>query len=145
MIFTSHSIDETESLAQKLADEIQLGSVVMLIGDLGTGKTTFAQGFARAIGVSERVGSPTFKLVSEYEGRAYWLYHIDAYRLEGANDFLNIGGEEYLKPEKGVTLIEWANIIGEIFDEDTISLKFSRMKENSSSRKIEIKGIKLDV
>jgi len=50
-----------------------------------------------------------------------------------------------LKPEKGVTLIEWANIIGEIFDEDTISLKFSRMKENSSSRKIEIKGIKLDV
>lgn len=145
MIFTSHSIDETESLAQKLADEIQLGSVVMLIGDLGTGKTTFAQGFARAIGVSERVGSPTFKLVSEYEGRAYWLYHIDAYRLEGANDFLNIGGEEYLKPEKGVTLIEWANIIGEIFDEDTISIKFSRMKENSSSRKIEIKGIKLDV
>tara|TARA_B100001093_G_scaffold80397_1_gene71794 strand:+ start:1840 stop:2277 length:438 start_codon:yes stop_codon:yes gene_type:complete len=145
VIFTSHSIDETESLAQKLADEIQLGSVVMLIGDLGTGKTTFAQGFARAIGVSERVGSPTFKLVSEYEGRAYWLYHIDAYRLEGANDFLNIGGEEYLKPEKGVTLIEWANIIGEIFDEDTISIKFSRMKENSSSRKIEIKGIKLDV
>jgi tRNA threonylcarbamoyladenosine biosynthesis protein TsaE len=145
VIFTSHSIDDTESLAQKLADEIQLGSVVRLIGDLGTGKTTFAQGFARAIGVSERVGSPTFKLVSEYKGRAYWLYHIDAYRLEGANDFLNIGGEEYLKPEKGVTLIEWANIIGEIFDEDTISLKFSRMKENSSSRKIEIKGIKLDV
>ena len=145
MIFTSHSIDDTESLAQKLADEIQLGSVVTLIGDLGTGKTTFAQGFARAIGVSERVGSPTFKLVSEYKGRSYWLYHIDAYRLEGANDFLNIGGEEYLKPEKGVTLIEWANIIGEIFDEDTISLKFSRMKENSSSRKIEIKGIKLDV
>ena len=145
MIFTSHSIDDTESLAQKLADEIQLGSVVTLIGDLGTGKTTFAQGFARAIGVSERVGSPTFKLVSEYKGRAYCLYHIDAYRLEGANDFLNIGGEEYLKPEKGVTLIEWANIIGEIFDEDTISLKFSRMKENSSSRKIEIKGIKLDV
>ena len=145
MIFTSHSIDDTESLAQKLADEIQLGSVVTLIGDLGTGKTTFAQGFARAMGVSERVGSPTFKLVSEYKGRSYWLYHIDAYRLEGANDFLNIGGEEYLKPEKGVTLIEWANIIGEIFDEDTISLKFSRMKENSSSRKIEIKGIKLDV
>ena len=145
MIFTSHSIDDTESLAQKLADEIQLGSVVTLIGDLGTGKTTFAQGFARAIGVSERVGSPTFKLVSEYKGRAYCLYHIDAYRLEGANDFLNIGGEEYLKPEKGVTLIEWANIIGEIFDEDTISLKFSRMNENSSSRKIEIKGIKLNV
>ena len=145
MIFISHSLMDTESLAQKLAEEIKLGSVVTLIGNLGTGKTTFAQGFARAIGIIERVGSPTFKLVSEYQGKAYWLYHIDAYRLKGANDFLNIGGEEYLRPEKGVTLIEWADIIGDIFDENIISLKFSRIKGNTNSREIEIKGITLHV
>ena len=145
MIFTSNSIGDTESLAKKLAEEIKQGSVVTLTGNLGTGKTTFTQGFARAIGISERVGSPTFKLVSEYQGRSYWLYHIDAYRLEGANDFLNIGGEEYLRPEKGVTLIEWADIIGDIFDENIISLKFSRIKGNTNSREIEIKGIELHV
>ena len=89
----------------------------MLYGKAGTGKTTFVQGLAMAIGIKERVGSPTFKLVSEYEGKDYVLYHIDAYRLEGVNDFLNIGGEEYLKPRKGITLIEWADIIEEIFDD----------------------------
>ena len=117
----------------------------MLIGNLGTGKTTFVQGLASAIGIKERVGSPTFKLVSEYKVKDYFLYHIDAYRLEGINDFLNIGGEEYLKPRKGFTLIEWADIIEEIFDDSTIRIKFSRIKDNPSSRKIEIEGINIDV
>jgi tRNA threonylcarbamoyladenosine biosynthesis protein TsaE len=117
----------------------------MLIGNLGTGKTTFVQGLAMAIGIKERVGSPTFKLVSEYEGKDYFLYHIDAYRLEGVNDFLNIGGEEYLKPTKGITLIEWADIIEEIFDDSTIRINFSRIEDNPNSRKIAIEGIDIAV
>ncbi|MDP6170438.1 MAG: tRNA (adenosine(37)-N6)-threonylcarbamoyltransferase complex ATPase subunit type 1 TsaE [Candidatus Marinimicrobia bacterium] len=145
MIFNSGSIADTQFLAQKLVEKTKVGSVVALIGNLGTGKTTFTQGFARAIGVNERVGSPTFKLVSEYKGKDHWLYHIDAYRLEGVNDFLKIGGEEYLRPEKGVTLIEWANIIGEIFDDTIISIQFSRIKGNPNSRKIEVMGIDIDV
>ena len=84
-------------------------------------------------------------MVSEYEGKDHWLYHIDAYRLEGVNDFLKIGGEEYLRPERGVTLIEWADIISEIFDDEITSIKFSRIKGNSNSRKIEIIGIDIDV
>jgi len=83
--------------------------------------------------------------VSEYKGKDHWLYHIDAYRLEGVNDFLKIGGEEYLRPEKGVTLIEWANIIGEIFDDTIISIQFSRIKGNPNFRKIEVMGIDIDV
>ena len=94
-----------------------------------------------AIGIKERVGSPTFKLVSEYEGKDYFLYHIDAYRLEGVNDFLNIGCEEYLRPKKGFTLIEWADIIEEIFDDAPIRIKLSRIENNPSLRKSEIEGI----
>ena len=145
MIFNSYSIEDTQFLAQRLAEKIMVGSVVTLLGNLGTGKTTFTQGFAKAIGVNERVGSPTFKLVSEYEGKDHWLYHIDAYRLEGVNDFLKIGCEEYLRPERGITLIEWADIISEIFDDEITSIKFSRIKGNSNSRKIEIIGIDIDV
>ena len=145
IVYNSRSVDQTQNLARKLSEIINVGSVVMLIGNLGTGKTTFVQGLASAIGIKERVGSPTFKLVSEYKGKDYFLYHIDAYRLEGINDFLNIGGEEYLKPRKGISLIEWGVIIEVIFDDSTIIIKFSRIEDNPSSRKIEIEGIDIDV
>ena len=145
MIFNSGSIADTQFLAQKLVEKTKVGSVVALIGNLGTGKTTFTQGFARAIGVNERVGSPTFKLVSEYKGKDHWLYHIDAYRLEGVNDFLKIGGEEYLRPEKGFTLIEWADLIADVLDDNIISVNLSRIKDNSNARRIDIKGIDINV
>ena len=95
MIFISNSEDETKNFAEKIAKNISVGKVIALNGDLGTGKTTFTQGFATAMGISESVGSPTFKLISEYLGEKYWLYHIDAYRLNNVNEFLNIGGEDY--------------------------------------------------
>ena len=117
----------------------------MLIGNLGTGKTTFVQGLAMAIGIKERVGSPTFKLVSEYKGKDYFLYHIDAYRLKGSNDFLNIGGEEYLNTEKGITIIEWADIISDLLDDSVIHIHFSRLKNNSDSRQINISGKQFNV
>ena len=96
MILKSKSVQDTHDISEKLLNRTNPGTVFALIGDLGTGKTTFAQGFAIALGVKSRVGSPTFKLVSEYDGRDYKLYHIDAYRLKNSNEFLNIGGEEYL-------------------------------------------------
>ncbi len=126
MLVECHSIEETHTLAHKLAHKIPVGSVVALIGNLGTGKTTFTQGFAKALGVIERVGSPTFKLVSEYDGTLYKLYHIDCYRLENPNDFLNIGGEVFLMPDDGITLIEWANIIEEILPPKIITLKYRK-------------------
>ena len=144
MIFNSQSVDDTYYLARKFAQSISKGNVVALIGDLGTGKTTFTKGLAKALGILENVGSPTFKLVSEYVGTDSVLYHIDAYRLDGSKDFLNIGGEEYLTTEDGITVIEWADIIGDILDDDVIQIKFARIQNNSEARQIEIRGIEFD-
>ena len=136
--FITKSLDETKELAAKIADEISAGAIIALIGDLGTGKTAFSQGFATAIGINEAVGSPTFKLVSEYEGTKYWLYHIDCYRLKNAQQFLNIGGEEYLTSENGITLIEWADIIEDILPRDAVITKFTRISGEPNHRKITI-------
>jgi len=145
VVFNSQSVDDTYFLARKFAQSISKGNVVALIGNLGTGKTTFTKGLAKALGILENVGSPTFKLVSEYVGTDSVLYHIDAYRLEGSKDFLNIGGEEYLTTEDGITVIEWADIIGDILDDDVIQVKFARVQNNSEARRIEIRGIQFDV
>ena len=145
MVFNSQSVDDTYYLARKFAQSISKGNVIALIGNLGTGKTTFTKGLAKALGILENVGSPTFKLVSEYVGTDSVLYHIDAYRLEGSKDFLNIGGEEYLTTEDGITVIEWADIIGDILDDDVIQVKFARIQNNSEARRIEIRGIQFDV
>ena len=145
MVFNSQSVDDTYYLARKFAQSISKGNVIALIGNLGTGKTTFTKGLAKALGILENVGSPTFKLVSEYVGTDSVLYHIDAYRLEGSKDFLNIGGEEYLTTEDGITVIEWADIIGDILDDDVIQVKFARIQDNSEARQIEIRGIQFDV
>jgi len=138
VIIECQSIEETQEFAHKLSHEIPTGSVVALLGNLGTGKTTFTQGFARGLGIMDRVGSPTFKLISEYDGTPHNLYHIDCYRLENANDFLNIGGEAFLLQTDGVTLIEWANIIEEILPLNSITIKFSRVDGHPNNRKIEI-------
>ena len=111
MIAECSSKEATQTLAGKLAQKIPVGSVVALIGNLGTGKTTFAQGFAKELGITDTVGSPTFKLISEYDGEPLNLYHIDCYRLKNEIDFLNIGGEALLTQDDGITLIEWAEII----------------------------------
>lgn len=141
MNYLSDSVIETQRIAESLAKKVKIGTVLSLMGDLGTGKTTFTQGFAKGLGIDERVGSPTFKLVSEYNGIPHRLYHIDAYRLNGVDDFLNIGGEEFLISSDGVTLIEWADIISEVLPKDTIKIKFSRLPGKPETRYIEIDGL----
>jgi len=140
MTIQCHSIAETQSFAESFAKKLPIGSVVALIGNLGTGKTTFTQGFAKGLNISERVGSPTFKLVSEYDGAPHKLYHIDAYRLESVNDFMNIGGETFLDPWDGVTLIEWADIIHDVLPPKVITIRFSRIQGKEESRQLDIDG-----
>ena len=142
MIFNCQSVKETQDLAKKLARNINPGITISLIGDLGTGKTTFTKGFARQIGIKDHVTSPTFKLISEYQGEKYKLNHIDAYRMNGAEDFLNIGGEEYLISKNSITIIEWGDLLNDILPSKTIRVNFKRIKSPKESRKIEIKGIK---
>ena len=143
MIIQCQSVEETQNLAKKLAKKISQGSVISLIGDLGTGKTTFTKGFAKQLGIEDHVTSPTFKLVSEYQGEKYKLYHIDAYRMDGPNDFLNIGGEEYLSSKKNITIIEWGDLLMDLLPEKTITVNFTRIKLPKESRRIQIRGIEI--
>ncbi len=122
--YLSQSPEETKAIARKILADIPLGSVIALTGDLGSGKTTFTQGFASALGIRESVLSPTFKLVSHYQGEKAALFHIDCYRLKSAEDFLNIGGETYLLPQDGYTLIEWADVIGDLLPATTLNIHF---------------------
>jgi tRNA threonylcarbamoyladenosine biosynthesis protein TsaE len=103
------SADETARLAGAFAPLLRVGDVVVLGGGLGSGKTTFARGLGRALGVTEPVVSPTFTIVREYEGRLP-LVHVDVYRLDRVQELHDIGLEE-LMDEHAVTLVEWGDVV----------------------------------
>ena len=136
-----NTVQETKKFASKVSKKIKQGQVIALIGDLGSGKTTFSQGFAKGLGIDQHVGSPTFKIVSEYIGFNLKLYHVDCYRLNNIEEFLNLGGENLLLPDKGITLIEWANIIQEILPQDIVEIKFTRFKDDPAKRLLRITGM----
>ena len=137
--FTFNSPEETKLFASNYAKKISNGKVIALIGNLGSGKTTFSQGFAKGLGICDPVISPTFKLVSEYMGSRP-LYHIDCYRLDSSADFLNIGGENFLNNIDGITLIEWADRMKDIWLDDWIIIYFDRDENDEGIRHIKIKG-----
>lgn len=120
-LFTTASEHETRELGRRLSALLRPGDVVLLVGELGAGKTCLAQGVARGLGVGERVTSPTFTLLREYRGRMP-LYHLDAYRLEGPWDLFELGMEEYLESE-GVLLVEWGDRAGDFFGPDTLEVE----------------------
>jgi tRNA threonylcarbamoyladenosine biosynthesis protein TsaE len=103
----SHSPSETVALGEAWGRVAQSGLVLGLSGDLGAGKTQLVKGFARGLGITERVHSPTFALVNIYASGRLTLFHLDLYRLETRERILAAGLEEYLTPD-GVTVIEWA-------------------------------------
>ena len=138
MVFESNSMSETKNFAIKFSKTIKLGKIIALNGDLGAGKTTFAQGFANGMGIEEHVGSPTFKLVSEYQGSKMKLYHVDCYRLNGIDDFLNMGGENLLLPFDGISLFEWSSIISDVLPNNIIRVDFRRFKGIPDRRQLTI-------
>lgn len=107
MKFEIATINELKKVAQTIAGILQEGDVLSLRGDLGAGKTTFVQAIAKAMGIHERVTSPTFSLVNYYEGTPP-LWHLDLYRLEAPQELEDIGYEDYFYPENAITFIEWA-------------------------------------
>lgn len=102
-------VDETRELAGALAEMVHPGDILLLTGDLGAGKTAFAQGFARGLGVEEQVTSPTFTLARSYEGRLR-LHHLDVYRLDRLQEAVDLGLPEMVD-DGGVTLIEWGDVV----------------------------------
>lgn len=105
--FISHSAQQTQRLGARLGELLSPGDVLLLEGELGAGKTVFAQGVAQGLGIDDPVTSPTFTLIHEYRGRLP-LYHVDLYRIGGAPEAADLGLEDYLYGE-GVTLVEWAD------------------------------------
>jgi tRNA threonylcarbamoyladenosine biosynthesis protein TsaE len=103
------SVDQTRDVGAALAGVVQPGDVVLLAGDLGAGKTAFAQGLGRGLGIADRITSPTFTLARHYHGRLD-LHHLDVYRLEHLTELFDVGLPELLD-EGGVTLIEWGDTI----------------------------------
>jgi tRNA threonylcarbamoyladenosine biosynthesis protein TsaE len=103
------SADETLALAQSIGALLRPGDVVVLAGDLGSGKTTFAKGIGRALAVDEPVVSPTFTIVRQYEGRLP-LVHVDVYRLDHLQELHDLGLEELIEGD-AVTLVEWGDVV----------------------------------
>ncbi|SBO16372.1 tRNA (adenosine(37)-N6)-threonylcarbamoyltransferase complex ATPase subunit type 1 TsaE [Carnobacterium divergens] len=123
---------ETKEIAKSLADFLKEGSVLLLEGNLGAGKTTFTKGIAEGLGIKEVIKSPTYTLIREYQSGRLPLYHMDVYRLEevGGDE---LGLEEYFQGE-GVSIVEWATFIPEDLPKEFLKIKLVPMGEDFSER-----------
>ena len=140
-LFKVKSVEETWALAERFAKELKSGDVVCLEGDLGAGKTTFTQALARALGVKGRVTSPTFCIVQEHRSLSTpptFLVHMDLYRLNGEEDVLAIGWEDYLA-EGAIIVLEWPERAGTLIPANAKHIRFTHLEnnENSDGRQIE--------
>ena len=117
---------ETIELAQNLESEKFPNMIICLNGELGSGKTLFTKGFAKALGIKENITSPTFSIIKEYDGELP-LYHMDVYRLDGNTSGVNI--EEYYT-KGGVVIIEWADTIKYILPKERLDIKIKVLDEN---------------
>ena len=108
----AHSTDDTRGIAQAIAKLVRAGDMIVLIGEMGSGKTTFSQHFAHTLGVTEPVTSPTFNLLHNYVGGRLQLHHADLYRLERTGELDDLGLTE-LQEAGGVMLVEWGDVVGE--------------------------------
>lgn len=133
--FTTTSAEETVELGKKIGSFLKKGDIIAMQGTLGAGKTTITKGIALALGINETITSPTFCLISEYEGKMP-LYHMDVYRLDGAEDFANLGTEDMLYGE-GVSIIEWSEKIMEELPHKTIILKLEPHDDGARTITIE--------
>ena len=134
----SGSVEETEQLGQALAEHLGPGTVVAFTGDLGAGKTAFVRGLARGLGIPDRVTSPTFTIVNEYEGGRLPLFHFDMYRLASSEELFDIGWEDYLA-RGGVCAVEWSENVVEALEADCLRVDIRR-GERDDQRRITIEG-----
>lgn len=121
MTFVTHSAEETIQLGKKIGSLLQPGAIIAMEGNLAVGKTTITKGIAESLGIEEAITSPTFTLISEYEGKMP-LYHMDVYRLDSCEDFINLGVEDLMYGD-GVSIIEWSERVREELPKSTITLR----------------------
>ena len=133
MKFETKNELETIELGERLGRILSGGAVILLIGDLGAGKTAFSKGVGRGLGVKRVINSPTFTIVKEYSGDTLKFYHLDLYRLDGLNNDYDL--DEYIEASDAVCAIEWPNQVSEIIPKEHIEV---RIKRNETGRIIEI-------
>ncbi len=136
--FISKSENDTIEFANNLANQLKNGDIIVLSGDLGSGKTKFTQGILKHFDLENEISSPTFTIVNEYHKDKTNIYHFDVYRLTDSDEFYAIGGDEYLN--NGICIIEWGEIIEDILPNDYIKISFSKDSENENYRILELVG-----
>ena len=134
--FTSNSQKDTINFAKYLASNLHKKDIVILSGDLGSGKTKFTEGFLTYFGLENEISSPTFTIVNEYTTNKINIYHFDVYRLEDSSEFYEIGGEEYF--EKGICIIEWGELILDALPKEYIEIKIQKDENDENKRFFEI-------
>ena len=130
--FISKNEKDTKNFAQKLAKNLVPGNIVVLTGELGSGKTKFVEGFLSYFGLENEISSPPFTIVNEYKKNDISIYHFDVYRLEDSSEFYEIGGEEYF--ENGICLIEWGELICDALPKDYIQITFEKDENDENIR-----------
>lgn len=139
-VFEAKSPEETFFLGKKLGEGCRPGQVYVLTGELGAGKTVFTQGFARGLGITGPVNSPTFTILQIYEEGRLPFYHFDVYRIQDPEEMEEIGYEDCFCGE-GVCLVEWGELIEELLPEERIQVLLEKDPERGFDyRKIRIKG-----
>ena len=133
---TSHSETETQNFAYNLASKLQKGDIIVLSGELGSGKTKFTEGFLKYFNLEKEISSPTFTIVNEYKNNDINIYHFDVYRLEDIDEFYAIGGDEYFT--SGICIIEWGEIIEKALPKDYIKISFTKDNSNENNRFLNI-------
>ena len=124
--FLSKSREQTEEFAFQYAKTLRAGDVVLLDGDMGAGKTVFAKGVARGLGIQEEVTSPTYAYMNDYDGR---LFHYDCYRIEAPEQAERLGLADYFDMG-GICLIEWAQNIAPLLPKDVKRVQIKKINEN---------------
>lgn len=134
--FISKSEKDTKKFAKSLATHLEKQDIIVLTGDLGSGKTKFTEGILSYFGLEDEISSPTFTIVNEYKKENLNIYHFDVYRLEDSSEFYKIGGEEYF--ETGICLIEWGELIEDALPKDYIHITFLRYDNDENIRILNI-------
>ena len=137
--YISKSEQDTINFAKNFAKNLKIGDIIILSGELGSGKTKFVQGILEYFNLENEISSPTFTIVNEYISNNINIYHFDVYRLEDSEEFFAIGGEEYFS--KGICLIEWGEIIEDILPKPYIKIKFSKNDDDINYRCLTIENI----
>lgn len=132
--YITHSAEETIDLGFQIGTKLKKGDVIAMQGTLAAGKTTITKGIAKALQINDTITSPTFCLISEYYGKMP-LYHMDVYRLEGSEDFINLGTDDMIYGD-GISIIEWSEKIMDQLPKKTIILKIT--PNDDGSRLVEI-------